>query len=171
MFRDITKNYTISVLDKSGKTPVFKMGQVVNISPARYEQKPAVGGMQMPMERVIDLTLEIDGQTMTFVVPENGNVASNQGYTLACDNTFIANEVRAMHRKSMEAIANITFEEENAKACEAILNELNPSYTDTKVQNERLDKLEASLSKMGSVIENIEKVLTSSSKRKNHELE
>lgn len=159
MFRDLTEHYSIGVLDKSGKTLTYTMGQVVNKGPARYEQKGFAGTLQMPAERVMDLTIDIDGKSLTFVVPENGNVASNEMYTISCDSTIIANEVRSRLKKSQDIIANIPNEEENIKACQAILDSINPPSEEAQAYNRRLDKMEEYMTQVGSSLAKIEKLL------------
>lgn len=73
MFKDLKKGYQVYTLDTSG-VPKFFMGTVVNVSEPRFAQSQ-LGQYQQLQDRVIDLTIEVDGKSMTYVVPENQNVA------------------------------------------------------------------------------------------------
>ena len=68
MFRDLKKGFQVYTLDTSD-VPVFRMGNVVNVSEPRFQQ-PQMGQMgqyQQLQDRVIDLTVEINGSSMTYV--------------------------------------------------------------------------------------------------------
>lgn len=85
MFRDLKKGFQVYTLDTSD-VPVFRMGNVVNVSEPRFQQ-PQMGQMgqyQQLQDRVIDLTVEINGSSMTYVVPESRDVAMSNNITLAC---------------------------------------------------------------------------------------
>ena len=83
MFRDLKKGFQVYTLDTSD-VPVFRMGNVVNVSEPRFQQ-PQMGQMgqyQQLQDRVIDLTVEINGSSMTYVVPESRDVAMSNNITL-----------------------------------------------------------------------------------------
>lgn len=82
MFRDLKKGFQVYTLDTSD-VPVFRMGNVVNVSEPRFQQ-PQMGQMgqyQQLQDRVIDLTVEINGSSMTYVVPEGRDVAMSNNAT------------------------------------------------------------------------------------------
>lgn len=72
MFKDLKNGFQVCLLDKSQKTPVYKIGNVVSVSAPRLDSRPMPPGQipspMMYSERVIDLTVECDGQTNTYVV-------------------------------------------------------------------------------------------------------
>lgn len=95
MFRDLKKGFQVYTLDTSD-VPVFRMGNVVNVSEPRFQQ-PQMGQMgqyQQLQDRVIDLTVEINGSSMTYVVPESRDVAMSNNITLACSVDPIMNQLR-----------------------------------------------------------------------------
>ena len=125
MFKDLKNGFQVCLLDKSQKTPVYKIGNVVSVSAPRLDSRPMPPGQipspMMYSERVIDLTVECDGQTNTYVVQENANVASIASLTLACSVEPILNEVRAIHKTSTDIIASVDRHKEVVAKCEDIL--------------------------------------------------
>lgn len=104
MFKDLKKGYQVYTLDTSG-VPKFFMGTVVNVSEPRFAQSQ-LGQYQQLQDRVMDLTIEVDGKSMTYVVPENQNVAMANGITLACSVDPIMNHLNAMSVISKDARGN-----------------------------------------------------------------
>lgn len=172
MFKDLKNGFQVSVLDKSGKTPIYKIGNVVSVSAPRMDPSRSLQPGQFPSpmmysERVLDLTVECDGKTNTYVVQENGNVASIASMTLACTADPILNEVRAIHKTSSDIIASIDRHQEVVSKCEEIMQELNPAFGESKAQNERIDKIEAAISGVENTMSQIlQLVQTSTTKTK-----
>lgn len=105
MFRDLKKGFQVYTLDTSD-IPVFRMGNVVNVSEPRFQQ-PQMGQMgqyQQLQDRVIDLTVEINGSSMTYVVPESRDVAMSNNITLACSVDPIMNQLNAAKRTSSDIL-------------------------------------------------------------------
>lgn len=153
MFKDLKQGFQVSLLDKSGKVPHYHIGTIVGVSEPRIDQmKQQPFGQPMSYaDMVIDLTIEFDGRTQTYTVPEQSNVASVASLTLACTAEPIANEVRAMLKHSQSVIESVPHHEEVAKECENILEELQPAPADSK----RLDKLEGKMDKMEGLLEKL----------------
>lgn len=153
MFKDLKPGFQVSLLDKSGKVPHYYIGTIVGVSEPRIDQmkQPTFGQPMSYADRVIDLTVEFDGKTQTYTVPEQSNVASVAALTLACTAEPIANEVRAMLKHSQSVIDSVSHHEEVAKECANILEELQPAPADSK----RLDKLEGKMDKMEGLLEKL----------------
>lgn len=153
MFKDLKQGFQVSLLDKSGKVPHYHLGTIVGVSEPRIDQikQPTFGQPMSYADRVIDLTVEFDGKTQTYTVPEQSNVASVAALTLACTAEPIANEVRAMLKHSQSVIESVPHHEEVAKECKNILEELQPAPADSK----RLDKLEGKMDKMEGLLEKL----------------
>ena len=153
MFKDLKQGFQVSLLDKSGKVPHYHLGTIVGVSEPRIDQmkQPTFGQPMSYADRVIDLTVEFDGKTQTYTVPEQSNVASVAALTLACTAEPIANEVRAMLKHSQSIIESVPHHEEVAKECANILEELQPAPADSK----RLDKLEGKMDKMEGLLEKL----------------
>ena len=153
MFKDLKQGFQVSLLDKSGKVPHYHIGTIVGVSEPRIDQmkQPTFGQPMSYADMVIDLTIEFDGRTQTYTVPEQSNVASVASLTLACSAEPIANEVRAMLKHSQSVIESVPHHEEVAQECASILEELQPAPADSK----RLDKLEESVGEMKGLLERL----------------
>lgn len=116
MFKDLKKGYQVYTLDTSG-VPKFFMGTVVNVSEPRFAQSQ-LGQYQQLQDRVMDLTIEVDGKSMTYVVPENQNVAMANGITLACSVDPIMNHLNAMKRTSTDIVNSVDKNKEIIEACD-----------------------------------------------------
>lgn len=167
MFKDLQKGYSVSILDKSAGTIKLKNGIVVSAGAPRYENKPQVPQIgiapQYGADRVIDLTIECDGQTQTYVVPETGSIASGVSITLACDNTLVSNEVQSILKRSEDALSAVETHKRNIEECRKILEQLNPTFADSAKQNKRLDCLETAMNELHSDMRKLLEKLSSPS--------
>ena len=140
MFRDLKKGFQVYMLDTSD-VPVFRMGNVVNVSEPRFQQ-PQMGQMgqyQQLQDRVIDLTVEINGSSMTYVVPESRDVAMSNTSSDILDSID-------KHRRTLEA-------------CDSILEEINPAFKQTKDQDRKIKNLEEKVDRMGSSFDELKELL------------
>lgn len=171
MFKDLKNGFQVCILDKNRKIPAYKIGNVVSVSAPRMEPTRQMQPGQFPnpmmySDRVLDLTVECEGQTNTYVVQENSNVASIASLTLACTAEPILNEVRAIHKSSSDIIASVDRHQEVVAKCENILKELNPTFAESKAQNERIDKIETTITAVADSVRQIQQLLQNTNKKK-----
>lgn len=160
MFRDLKKGFQVYTLDTSD-VPVFGMGNVVNVSEPRFQQ-PQMGQMgqyQQLQDRVIDLTVEINGSSMTYVVPESRDVAMSNNITLACSVDPIMNQLNAAKRTSSDILDSIDKHRRTLEACDSILEEINPAFKQTKDQDRKIKNLEEKVDRMGSSFDELKELL------------
>lgn len=141
--------------------PVFRMGNVVNVSEPRFQQ-PQMGQMgqyQQLQDRVIDLTVEINGSSMTYVVPESRDVAMSNNITLACSVDPIMNQLNAAKRTSSDILDSIDKHRRTLEACDSILEEINPAFKQTKDQDRKIKNLEEKVDRMGSSFDELKELL------------
>lgn len=150
MFRDLASGYQVAILDKSQSLPAFGYGNVVGVSQPRYEQKFGQYPMQQSAERVIDLTIECQGQQKTYVVPELGNLYTTPYITIACDDQAVMGEVRAIMKRSQEVVESVDTHKAIVTKCEEMLKNMSPTYDGG--QSERLDKLESTLADVNATL-------------------
>lgn len=81
MFSDLKKGFQVHTLD-TNTVPKYELGKVVAVSEPRY-LPPQPGQYQAMQTRVVDLTVELTGETKTYTVPESQNVAKAMGITLS----------------------------------------------------------------------------------------
>lgn len=157
MFKDIKKGYQVHTLETNG-VPVYKLGIVVNASEPRFQQVPP-GQYQQLQDRVLDLTIEVDGKSVTYVVPENQNVAMASGITLADNIDPILNQINAIRRNSEDVVNSRDLHEKIIAACDTISEEVNPAFKQTKEQDRKIKSLEDKVDKIGDSFEELKELL------------
>lgn len=163
MFKDLREGFQIYVLDTSD-VPVYHVGKVVKVSEPRFQPMPQYQPGQVPQypqlqDRVLDLTVEVDGVTNTYVVPENREVAMSTGVTLSCSVDPIMNQVSSIRRTSSEALANRERYERSVKACDSILEDLNPEFRNKREQERKIRGLEEKVERIGTSFEELKELL------------
>lgn len=118
-----------------------------------------LGQYQQLQDRVMDLTIEVDGKSMTYVVPENQNVAMANGITLACSVDPIMNHLNAMKRTSTDIVNSVDKNKEIIEACDSILEDINPTFKQSKDQDRKIKGLEDQVAKMGESFEELKNLL------------
>lgn len=108
---------------------------------------------------MIDLTVEINGSSMTYVVPESRDVAMSNNITLACSVDPIMNQLNAAKRTSSDILDSIDKHRRTLEACDSILEEINPAFKQTKDQDWKIKNLEEKVDRMGSSFDELKELL------------
>ena len=156
MFKDLKPGLQMLILDKSATPMKCHSGKVVKVSMPRVEMPKMDGsvpfsGLQF-QDRVVDLTVEYDGKTSTFVVPENSNVAYGDAVTLACTEEPIVNEVKSRMKESADIVDSYEYHKANIEECKSILATISPQYAETKEQDKRMTALEGELAEIKNIL-------------------
>lgn len=156
MFKDLKPGLQMLILDKSATPMKCHSGKVVKVSMPRVEMPKMDGSVPFPsfqmQDRVVDLTVEYDGKTSTFVVPENSNVAYGDAVTLACTEEPIVNEVKSRMKESADIVDSYEYHKANIEECKSILATISPQYAETKQQDKRMTALEGELAEIKSIL-------------------
>jgi hypothetical protein len=149
MFKDLKPGLQMLILDKSASPMKCHTGKVVKVSAPRVEMPKADTPLAFTtfqmQDRVVDLTVEYDGKTNTFVVPENSNVAYGDAVTIACSEEPIIGEVKSKMKESADIVDSYDYHKANIEECKSILATLSPQYADTQEQDKRLSALEGDI--------------------------
>ena len=149
------------ILDKSAAPIKCHSGKVVKVSLPRVEMQKADGSMPFPsfqmQDRVVDLTIEYEGKTQTFVVPENSNVAYGDAVTIACSDEPIISEVKSRMKESADIVDSYEFHKANIEECRSILATLSPQYADNQEQDKRMTAIEDDLADIKDMIRSLMK--------------
>nr|DAY11994.1 MAG TPA: Protein of unknown function (DUF2951) [Caudoviricetes sp.] len=157
MFKDLKKGYQVHTLD-TNNSPVYALGNVVNVSEPRFQQVQP-GQFQQLQDRVLDLTIEIEGKSVTYVVPENQNVAMANNITLSCEVDPLMNQLNAMKRSSEDIVNNVDKHRDIIEKCNTILEEINPSFKQKREQDRKIKGLEEKVDKIGDSFDELKKLL------------
>lgn len=161
MFKDLKPGLQMLILDKSAVPMKCHAGKVVKVSAPRVEMPKADGPMPFSnfqmQDRVVDLTVEYDGKTSTFVVSENSNVAYGEAVTIACSEEPIISEVKSKMKESADIVDSYEYHKANIEECKSILATLSPQYADTQEQDKRLTALEGDIGEIKDMIRSLMK--------------
>lgn len=156
MFSDLKKGFQVHALD-TNDVPRYSIGKVVAVSDPRYMPQQGVSyGMQV---RVLDLTVELDGETKTYTVPETQNVAKAMGITLATGIDPIMNELNAIKQNSQDIIDSVPFNKERIASCEKIMEDINPSFRQTREQDRKIAGIESKVVELSGSFEDLKKLI------------
>lgn len=161
MFKDLKPGLQMLILDKSATPMKCHTGKVVKVSPPRVEMPKADGTMPFSsfqmQDRVVDLTVEYDGKTNTYVVPENSNVAYGDAVTIACSEEPIMAEVKSRMKESADIVDSYEYHKANIEECKSILATISPQYADTQEQEKRMTAIEDDLADIKDMIRSLMK--------------
>lgn len=157
MFSDLKKGFQVHTLD-TNEVPKYAIGKVVAVSEPRYMQ-PTPGNYQSMQTRVVDLTVEIDGETKTYTVPESQNVAKAVGITLSTNIESIMNELNAVKRNSEEILESVDLNRRKIEACDKILEDVNPAFKQTREQDRKIAGIESQVKELTNSFDDLKRLI------------
>lgn len=162
MFKDLKPGLQILILDKSVTPMTCHNGKVVKVSAPRVEM-PKIDNPMHPFpsmqfqDRVVDLTVEYDGKTSTFVVSENSNVAYGDAVTISCTEEPIINEVKSKMKESADIVDSYEYHKANIEECKSILATISPQYAGNQEQDKRMTAMESDIAEIKRLILSLKK--------------
>lgn len=117
------------------------------------------GQYQAMQTRVVDLTVELTGETKTYTVPESQNVAKAMGITLSTSIDPIMNELNAIKSTSQEIIDSVDAHRAKIEACESILEDINPAFKQTREQDRKIAGIENKVNDLTDSFEDLKKLI------------
>ena len=157
MFSDLKKGFQVHTLD-TNEVPKYAIGKVVAVSEPRYMQ-PTPGNYQSMQTRVVDLTVEIEGETKTYTVPESQNVAKAVGITLSTNIESIMNELNAVKRNSEEILESVDLNRRKIEACDKILEDVNPAFKQTREQDKKIAGIESQVKELTNSFDDLKRLI------------
>lgn len=142
LFKDIKQNYPVYILDKSNLT--LSTGKATQVPFPRVDMNQKTG----KTETVVDITIEANGKTATYVIPENLAVTYAGNLILATDKMSLASEIEAMRNTAEQIIASVDHQKEILSKSEALLAELNPVYKEKQETEKRFSEMEKSVKEL-----------------------
>ena len=107
-------------------------------------------------DRVRDLTVEMDGRTVTYTVVETAGLSRGKTQTsevvVALDKADVLREVEAVKAKKEEVLKNIDRDRQCVEQCTEILTAWNPEFRKSVEQEKRLGVMEEKLNGMEGMI-------------------
>lgn len=148
-FKDIKQNYPVFILDKNEL--IIKQGKVVNVSFPHIDTnmptyKP--GAAQM----VVDVTIEADGKSATYTMPESSYITYANNLVLSTDKSSLSNEVEAMKNSAEQVLESVEHNKMIVEKATSLLAELNPAYKEKQETEKRLSNVENSVSEIKNML-------------------
>lgn len=156
LFKELKQNYPVYILDK--QTVTFTQGKVISVSLPRMNVSN--GAMSMmptssPTTMLVDVTIEADGRTATYSIPENLAVTYSGSTVLSTDREGISREIEAMRATAEQVLSSVDRQKEILDKTQSLLAELNPAYKEKKETDERFNRIEGDMSEMKSMVRDL----------------
>ena len=153
LFKDLKTNYPIFILNKQEVSLV--QGRVVSVSFPRMDINQSINKTEM----VVDVSIEVDGKTATYVIPESLSVTYANNLIISPDKQGLLNEVEAMKNNAEQVIASVDRQKEILEKSNALLSELNPVYKDKREADKRFSQIEDSVKEVRESISDIRSMM------------
>lgn len=139
IFKDIKQNYPVFMLDKQALT--ITQGKAIAVAFPRLDLNKNAAVTQM----VVDVTIEAEGKTATYTIPENLSVTYAGNLVLSTDRQGLVNEVEAMKTAAEQALSSMERQKEILAKSSALLAELNPAFKEKQETEKRFGQIENSI--------------------------
>lgn len=165
-FKDVTEGHVVYVMEAGDEVKAWQ-GKVVKAGEAYVRNMgPGAYGAQLMADRVRDVTVELDGRTVTYTVLEQagmsrGRTGGGGEVVVALEKGDILKEVEAVKAKKEEVLKNIDRDKKCVEQCTAILTAWNPEFKKSVEQEKRLGVMEEKLSGMEGMIKELYNMMKS----------
>lgn len=153
LFKEIKQNYPVYILDKQEFQII--QGKATAVSFPRVEMNQKTGRTEM----VVDVTVEANGKTATYSIPENLSVTFAGNLVLSTDKQGLTGEVEAMVANADQILASVQQAQKIKDTATAILADLNPVYKEKQETEKRFGKIEGSISDMKDMMQKQQKMM------------
>ncbi len=157
-FRDLKPGSIVYLMHRPAEGGVVAVtGKVTAVSAPRFPQtKDALHAMQM----VVDVTISENGEGRTYTTPDNLTTAyAGDGTVIATTREGIVNEVETIKAQCEEELAKVDSRRRTMEQCDRIIMEWNPELKEKRANEERLCKLESSMTDLKSMLSGLIKEL------------
>lgn len=152
LFKDIKQNYPVYILNKQDLS--LTQGKAVQVPFPRMEMKTG------KTEMVIDITIEANGKTATYVIPENLSVTYAGNLILSTDKMGLANEIEAMKNTAEQVLASVDHQKRVLEKSSSLLAELNPVYKEKQETEKRFSAIEETVSGVKGSVDELKKMMS-----------
>lgn len=156
-FKDVKQNYPVFILNKRELT--VTQGKVTAAAFPRLDlnpQKTAANQTQM----VVDITIEVNGKTATYTIPEQLSVTYAGDIVLSTENTGLISEVEAMKTSAEQVLASVDHQKEVLEKSSALLAELNPIYREKQETEKRFSAIEETVTGVKGSVDELKKMMS-----------
>lgn len=142
LFKDLKQGHTVHFFDR--KTANYEQGIIASDPSLPHYQS------NMPT-MVVDVAITVGSDTKTYSIPETLSTTYYGDICISTDIPSILNEVSQLSHQADTAIAALPKWEDIKQKCSSLSETLNPSVKEKKMLDERMTKIESSISDMKDV--------------------
>ena len=147
--------YIIEVVGTFKKTTEYNVGTVLSVSNA-YDEPLQPGQFQLPNQprkKLIDVTIQCNGEQKKFSIPENRTVITDNslGLTISTDKQEIISIIRNQYNTYKARKESIAKCDEEMSKCQALLEKLE-NTKETQVEDPRIKELQNEVNELRSII-------------------
>lgn len=141
-FKELQTGNTVYVLDK--RTVSVEKCSVAGVTPPHVAAQPGMYGM------FVDLTLNVDGKTKTYVVSDCAVSAYADGNNtvVTTDVNSVLAELKAVKANAENIIGSIDKYRSDIEKCSALIGELDPVFKKEQDNEKRFCKLEEAVAQL-----------------------
>lgn len=149
------KVYIIEVVGTFKKTTEYNEGSVIQVGNV-YEEPLPPGQFPMPNQarkRVVDVTIQCNGESKKFTIPENKSVITDNqiGLTISTDKQEIINIIRNQYDTYKARKESIAKCDEEMNKCQALLDKLN-AYQEQPKEDPKIRELQNEVNELKNII-------------------
>lgn len=148
-FKELKQGYPIYMLDKD-KLEV-KCGKV------RENSFPRIDQMNGQRQMVVDVSVECDGKTATYTMPEDSCVVYANNLVISTHQQGLTTEVEKMKEEAERILASVDRQEKIVSVADDLLAQLNPTLKEKRETEQRFQKIEG---RMNGVDDKLDKLLS-----------
>lgn len=144
LFKDIKQNYPVHILDKEKLS--LSDGKAITVGFPRYDLTAKT--------TVIDITLDVNGKTATYAIPENLSVTYAGNLVLSTDKDGLVREIEAMKTSAEQIISSVDHQKDIIAKSSTLLSDLNPQFKERQETEKRFANIESSVNKIEELVTN-----------------
>lgn len=154
MFRDLKQNQIVYLLRRNDGLHVSE-GKVISVSPPHIDPTKIGSVNQM----LIDVTIEENGKTKMFQIPDNLSVAycDNNELTISSDRDCFVREVESIKSQALDGVDR---NKATIQQADKILSEYSPAFKEKRESDERLSRMENTILAQNKSIDEIKTMIT-----------
>lgn len=154
LFKDLKQNYQVFLLNTQDMT--FNQGKVVSVSFPHFDMNnQGIGIGSNSTNMVVDVTIELDGKTSTYVIPENISITrtGNGNLVIATEKEGIVREIEALKSASEQVLASVDYHKGVIEKADSLLAEFNPILKERQATEQRFKQIEDNVGEMKQMLE------------------
>ncbi len=146
-FREIKQGYPVYILDKDALK--VTQGKTTGVSFPRIDTQS--GGAKT----VVDVSIEANGTTATYTIPDGSAVAFSNSLVLSTDQYCLIAEVEKMKADAESVLASIDRQKNIIDKSEELIAELNPAFKERRETERRFEKIESHVQDLGGKLDQL----------------